>query len=220
MLDKLHDIIAGIPSDATIYISNFMPKYLFEKLREKGFTIKLLPSTLKGLIDTKALKTFTPHDTVHIIHYPFFHDTSSFDLLNRLQDSHNFTLHTLLPDKKYSLQTIQKVFQEGLKSSKDLMLGGITTAKTYPIFLAPYMFCPKDEIIKSLLQKGVSLDTNLNGLYQDPYFDTIKKEHLIAHECSLSFIALDCDISPKQADANVKAILDTLDEHALRRCSF
>jgi hypothetical protein len=220
MLQTLNDIITKIPSDATLYISNFMPKNIFEKLREKNFTLKLLPVTLTGLIDTKRIKPFNPDEKVHIIYYPFFHNDADANLLKALQKTHHFQLHKLDPEAHYHFEDIQTLFQQGLQASKDLQLGPITPSNHFIIYLAPYMFCPKDEIIERLIDKGVALHTDLKGLYAEPYFENVKKDHLTAHECRLSFIALDCDITPKQAALNVTAILETLDDHALRRCSF
>ncbi len=220
MSKKLLEIIAKIDPSATLYLSNFTPHHIFTLLRDKGFLIKLLPSTLLGTIDTKAMKAFDPSEKAVILLYPFYQERSSQEELQKMQKSYNFTLYELHEETEYALQNIQQIYAEGLQSSKDVTCSEITSAQAYIIHLAPYMFCPKDEIISYLKQAGVALDTKLTGLYQDPYFESIKTQHMTAHECRLGFIALSCEISAEQAQNNVAAILEALQQQSMRRCSF
>lgn len=220
MSETLHEIITKIDPSATLFLSNFTPPDHFQTLRQAGFTIKLLPSTLTGTIDTKRMKPFDPDEKATLLLYPLYQESSSEKALRAMQASHNFTLFVLHEEPAYVFQEIQKIYYEGLNASKDLHCGEITSSKMFTLFLAPHMFCPKDEIIESLKKAGVALDTTLKPLYQEPYFESVKKEHLTAHECRLGFIALDCDISEEEAKKNVAAIVESLDHHALRRCSF
>lgn len=220
MHEQFKDIIANLPQKTTLYLSNFTPLEAFETAKDAGFTVKLLPSTLQGLIDTRMIKPFKPKDNVAIIAWPFFHNGEHNASLEALQSTHHFKLFTIDPKPLFQLQEVQKIFKEGLNASVDLDAGALTTADCFIIYLRPHMFCPKEGIVDALKNADVKFHTQLDALYKQEYFQAEKRSPMTAHECSLSFIAFDCNISIESAHKSVEVILKALDQEALRRCSF
>ena len=220
MYQQFKDIIANLPHSTTLYLSNFTPLELFEYAKEDGFNVKLLPSTLKGLIDIRALKPFRIDEDAVIIVWPFFHNIEQNITLKEMENSHNFKLYTIDPKPLFHFEEIQGIFRDELSSSVDLDTGAITTSDYYIIYLRPHMFCPKEGIVDALQSKDIKFHTKLEALYKQRSFQAEQRFHMAARECSLSFIALDCHISKESAHKSAQAILQTLETHALRRCSF
>lgn len=220
MYQQFRDIIADLPSTTTLYLSNFTPLELFKASQEQDLKIKLLPSTLQGLIDVRSIKAFDLDEDAVIIAWPFFHISDHNDALKEMQESHNFQLFTIEPKPIFHLQEIQQIFKDALSSSVDLDTGPITTSDSFIIYLRPHLFCPKEGIVDALKSKDVKFYTQLDALYKQKCFEKEKRFHMAARECSLSFIALDCHISKESAHKSAQIILQTLEQHALRRCSF
>jgi len=220
MHQQFRDIIANLPLQTNLYVSNFTPLALYHYALDRGMLIKLLPSTLQGLIDTRALKPFDPDKNVHIITWPFFHNNSTDSVLLPMQNSHHFTLHTITPQPQYDLENIQRVFRKQLQDSVDLDVGDITSDQFFIINLRPHMFCPKEGIVDALKSADVKFHIQLDALYLEDAFQSQKRLHMSAHECRLSFIALNCQVSPQEAIKSSQILLQALENESYRRCSF
>ena len=219
MMEKVEKIIASMPQVMTIYIYPFAPKELLATLENFNLPIKLLPCTLEGFTDTKALSTYHLDSNSLIALTPHLNALKELPSLQKLQEEHSFHLEVLEEIEMLAFDTFS-IYKDILSFHKDFDVFDYEYSSCFTLFLRPHMFCPKDLIIEDLKAHGIQCYHQLHTLLKEPYFDAISQGGPIAREVSLSYLAFDLNVSSQEAKHTAQTFLDILSKHAYRRCSF
>ncbi len=157
----------------------------------------------------------------------------NYDLLSTLPNTKlstliaDFCYQALLTDLQNSkrMQEIQNLYIEGLSSLKLLQLPTAEQLMVhyhFPIFLAPALFCPKEDIFQDLLAEGVAVSVGNRPIYKTTAFLDESTFLFGAEEVYKAQVLL--PVQPELSDETVYTIIEkvnsVIEKYAYRGCSF
>ena len=157
----------------------------------------------------------------------------NYDLLSTLPNTKlsaliaDFAYQALLTDLKKSkrMQEIQTLYLKGFSSLKLLQLPTteqLTVHHHFPIFLAPSLFCPKEDIFQDLLAEGFAVSVGNKPIYKTTAFLDESTFLFGAEEVYKAQILLpvQAEMSDESVHTIIEKVYSVLEKYAYRGCSF
>ncbi|WP_200762813.1 DegT/DnrJ/EryC1/StrS family aminotransferase [Nitrosophilus alvini] len=93
-----------------------------------------------------------------------------------------------------------------------LHIGNRTLKEFYPIFLKPSLYCPKEDIVRKLVEKGFEATVHYKPLYKLTLFNS--KPLPVSEELYKS------ELSIPLCEEVIESLFETVEEYSYRSCSF
>ncbi|KIM09289.1 MAG: hypothetical protein KU28_01235 [Sulfurovum sp. PC08-66] len=193
----------AVTSASHLLLSPFLSQEWVDSIDALGARYTYVDVTLQGFIDMRMLtKAISTTSATHVVVSPFNNTPET--LQTTLPTIHTPLLPRNAPPEILSLYT--KLFD----GNRDVTYFAHPQASSFALFLAPYLFCPKEEIVAALRQAKIAV-----SLLPKP-----RESLFVAHQVWQSFLGLPLDISLDEAQKSAQTLLAILEQHALRRCTF